>query len=47
MQEYSTTVKSTDVGLPWESHFLAKRQFEVIFLNYILTILLLMPISNN
>ncbi|KAJ8985759.1 hypothetical protein NQ317_014412 [Molorchus minor] len=28
MQEYATTVKSTDVGLPWEIHFKAKKQFE-------------------
>lgn len=28
MQEYATTVKSTDVGLPWELHFKAKKQFE-------------------
>jgi len=29
MQEYATTVKSTDVGLPWEVHFKAKKQFEL------------------
>ncbi|XP_072386628.1 exportin-4-like isoform X1 [Diabrotica undecimpunctata] len=28
MQEYATTVKSTDVGLTWEVHFKAKKQFE-------------------
>ncbi|KAF5270418.1 hypothetical protein FQR65_LT05606 [Abscondita terminalis] len=28
MQEYSSTIKSTDVGLPWEIHFKAKKQFE-------------------
>ncbi|KAF7282013.1 hypothetical protein GWI33_003674 [Rhynchophorus ferrugineus] len=28
MQEYANTVKSTDVGLPWEVHFKAKKQFE-------------------
>ncbi|XP_025409215.1 exportin-4-like isoform X2 [Sipha flava] len=28
MQEYSTTVKSTDVGLTWESHYSAKKEFE-------------------
>ena len=28
MQEYATTVKSSDVGLPWEVHFKAKKQFE-------------------
>ncbi|CAG9856511.1 unnamed protein product [Phyllotreta striolata] len=28
MQEYATTVKSTDVGLPWEVHFKVKKQFE-------------------
>ena len=29
MQEYSNTVKSADVGLPWEAHLNAKKQFEV------------------
>ena len=29
MSEYATTVKSTDVGLPWEIHFKAKKQFEL------------------
>nr|CAD7589621.1 unnamed protein product [Timema genevievae] len=29
IQEYSNTVKSSDVGLPWETHFKAKKQFEV------------------
>uniref|UniRef100_A0A1Y1LNF7 Exportin-4 n=1 Tax=Photinus pyralis TaxID=7054 RepID=A0A1Y1LNF7_PHOPY len=29
MQEYASTIKSTDVGLPWEVHFKAKKQFEV------------------
>ncbi len=29
MQEYATTVKSADVGLAWEIHFKAKRQFEL------------------
>jgi len=33
MQEYSTTVKSTDVGLTWESHYAAKKEFEVTFYN--------------
>lgn len=28
MQEYSITVKTTDVGLAWEVHYKAKRQFE-------------------
>lgn len=28
MQEYATTFKSTDVGLPWEIHFKVKKQFE-------------------
>lgn len=28
MQEYASTVKSTDVGLSWEVHFKAKKQFE-------------------
>ncbi len=27
--EYATTVKSSDVGLPWEVHFKAKKQFEL------------------
>ena len=29
MQEYATTIKSSDVGLPWETHFKAKKQFEL------------------
>ncbi|GLH05441.1 Exportin-4 [Gryllus bimaculatus] len=29
IQEYATTVKSSDVGLTWEVHFQAKKQFEV------------------
>jgi hypothetical protein len=29
MQEYATTVKSSDVGLPWEVHFKVKKQFEI------------------
>jgi len=29
MQEYATTVKSSDVGLAWEVHFKVKKQFEV------------------
>lgn len=28
MQEYASTVRSTDVGLPWEVHFKAKKSFE-------------------
>ncbi|XP_063234006.1 exportin-4-like [Bacillus rossius redtenbacheri] len=28
MQEYAYTVKSADVGLTWETHFKAKKQFE-------------------
>lgn len=28
MQEYATTDKSSDIGLPWEVHFSEKRQFE-------------------
>ena len=28
MQEYASTVKSSDVGLRWEIHFKVKRQFE-------------------
>lgn len=30
MREYASTVKSTDVGLPWEVHFKAKKQFEAL-----------------
>ena len=29
LQEYATTVRSSDVGLAWEVHFSAKKQFEV------------------
>ena len=29
MQEYAVTVKSADVGITWETHFKAKKQFEV------------------
>ena len=28
LQEYATTVKSSDVGLPWETHFALKKKFE-------------------
>lgn len=28
MQEYATTIKSSDVGLPWEIHFALKKKFE-------------------
>lgn len=35
MQEYATTVKSSDVGLTWETHFKAKKQFEVTSLKRI------------
>ncbi|XP_060526804.1 exportin-4-like [Cylas formicarius] len=28
MEEYASTIKSTDVGLTWEVHFVAKKQFE-------------------
>lgn len=35
MQEYATTVKSADVGLPWETHFKAKKQFEATDLKQI------------
>ncbi|XP_058796622.1 exportin-4-like [Phymastichus coffea] len=35
MQEYATTVKSSDVGLTWETHFKAKKQFEVTTLKRI------------
>ncbi|XP_012280513.1 exportin-4 isoform X2 [Orussus abietinus] len=35
LQEYATTVKSSDVGLTWELHFLAKKDFEVIDLKKI------------
>lgn len=29
MQEYASTIKSADVGLPWEIHLNAKKEFEV------------------
>lgn len=35
MQEYATTVKSADVGLPWETHFKAKKHFEATDLKQI------------
>lgn len=35
MQEYASTVRSTDVGLPWEVHFKVKKQFEVTDLRQI------------
>lgn len=35
MQEYATTIKSSDVGLTWEVHFKAKKQFEVTVLKRI------------
>lgn len=35
MQEYSTTVKSADVGLTWESHYAAKKGFEVIYIRFL------------
>lgn len=35
MQEYATTIKSSDVGLAWEIHFKAKKQFEVTSLKRI------------
>ena len=35
LQEYATTVKSADVGLAWEVHFRAKRQFELTDLKVI------------
>lgn len=35
MQEYATTIKSSDVGLTWEVHFKAKKQFEVTSLKKI------------
>ncbi|XP_014203920.1 exportin-4-like [Copidosoma floridanum] len=35
IQEYATTVKSSDVGLTWEVHFRAKKQFEVTSLKRI------------
>lgn len=35
MQEYATTIKSSDVGLTWETHFKAKKQFEVTSLKRI------------
>lgn len=34
MQEYSTTKKSNDVGLTWESHYTEKKSFEVIFFSF-------------
>ena len=37
MSEYATTVKSSDVGLPWEVHFKAKKQFELTDLKSIFT----------
>ncbi|XP_054273696.1 exportin-4-like [Macrosteles quadrilineatus] len=36
IQEYATTVKSSDVGLTWETHFKAKKQFEATDLKRIL-----------
>lgn len=33
LQEYATTVKSSDVGLAWEVHFKVKKQFEVCHFN--------------
>ncbi|XKL67378.1 hypothetical protein PGB90_002869 [Kerria lacca] len=29
MQEYASTIKSADVGLPWEIHLNAKKEFEI------------------
>ena len=37
MAEYATTVKSSDVGLAWEIHFKAKKQFELTDLKSIFT----------
>ncbi|KAL3280017.1 hypothetical protein HHI36_017525 [Cryptolaemus montrouzieri] len=42
MQEYATTVKSTDVGLAWEVHFKAKKQFENTDLRRIFKFVLLL-----
>nr|CAH7738942.1 unnamed protein product [Callosobruchus chinensis] len=49
MQEYATTVKSTDVGLPWEVHFKAKKQFEATDLKRIFqfTIYLLTEVGKS
>lgn len=49
MQEYSSTVKSSDVGIPWEVHFKAKREFEHTDLKRILSfcIYLLSEISQT
>ena len=38
MQEYATTVKSSDVGLSWELHFKAKKQFELTDLKTIMNL---------
>lgn len=35
IQEYATTIKSSDIGLTWEVHFKAKKQFEVSHLKRI------------
>ena len=52
LQEYATTVKSADVGLAWEVHFRAKRQFELTDLKVIFQFCLqalkeLCPILSN
>lgn len=49
MQEYATTVKSTDVGLAWEVHFRAKKQFEATDMKRILqfSICLLLEVAKN
>uniref|UniRef100_A0A1B6DRC6 Exportin-4 n=2 Tax=Clastoptera arizonana TaxID=38151 RepID=A0A1B6DRC6_9HEMI len=49
MQEYATTVKSSDVGLTWETHFKAKKMFEVSDLKRILqfTVLVLSQICQR
>ncbi|XP_014251089.1 exportin-4-like [Cimex lectularius] len=38
MQEHGNTMKSSDVGLTWETHFKIKKQFEMSDLKKILTI---------
>lgn len=49
MREYASTVKSTDVGLPWETHFKAKKQFEATDLRRIFKfcVQLLSQVINN
>lgn len=35
MQEYAITVKSADIGLPYEKHYRVKKNFEVRFVYYL------------